>query len=305
MLDKLGCVFVHLAGVFKLALVVFDSNYHATAESDAQNSIARLQSPWLCATGTKTTSFQFGYYMGRDSGVCQLSVMVKSRSGTTVLTTRHSHEGSDYRPVGPLYIVCPHNQYQIIVEAKKLTSESCGYATKGIDIDNIEVRVENGVRQTAYFCPEPSTTTRQSAGTIIPSPLFTTTEGSTSLQSSILTTRKSILTSKGLSSEPFTASMSEAIEEQHFTDVPTSRRGPEQPSKARTNDDVTDHAKPAVLNPAVTAMAAAATPKSDPNGDEAVIDPQPSKRFKKKNAKNTAHFSSSGCDAAEVWYTCT
>ncbi|KAK7490118.1 hypothetical protein BaRGS_00018640, partial [Batillaria attramentaria] len=135
------------------------SDSYARAESDVANGTARLESPWLCATGTNFTSLQFGYYMGSDSNRCQLSVLIRTRSGSARTDlTRQSHSGGSFNPLGPVYIGCSTNRFKIIFEAQKLTSGKCGTFANGIDIDEIVFGVVNVTPSSFESCPSPPTT---------------------------------------------------------------------------------------------------------------------------------------------------
>ncbi|KAK7490119.1 hypothetical protein BaRGS_00018641, partial [Batillaria attramentaria] len=116
--------------------------YHATAELEVAGSTSRLESPWLCASGTNFTSLKFRYYMGHDPGNCRLSVQIKTELNTVNIVTKTRHEGSEYKTVGPEYITCPDNKFKIVFEAEKLISGKCGSTTEGIDIDDVVVLVE-------------------------------------------------------------------------------------------------------------------------------------------------------------------
>ncbi|KAK7490125.1 hypothetical protein BaRGS_00018647 [Batillaria attramentaria] len=135
-----ACVYVNSQDTpsgCKNAETVASQCRHATAESGGAGNVARLESPWLCATGTSVVSLRFGYYMGRDSSKCRLSVL-------------------------------------IIFEAEKLVGGRCGLFTAGIYIDDIVFGVQNTFPSSFYTCPTPPTT-EQPATSSTPLPSVLTT----------------------------------------------------------------------------------------------------------------------------------
>ncbi|KAK7490111.1 hypothetical protein BaRGS_00018633 [Batillaria attramentaria] len=147
-------IFSHLRSINDLFYVI--GGYASfNVSSLPANAAARLESPWVCATGDKTYTLDFEYFLGTDNK-CRLSVLLQTPTDTiTVWGSQHGRELSFLFSWQDsfVHLECPVTPFKIIFEGRKLTDGRCGERYNQIDIRYIDFREANGSQSPVSTCP--------------------------------------------------------------------------------------------------------------------------------------------------------
>ncbi|KAK7468124.1 hypothetical protein BaRGS_00036639, partial [Batillaria attramentaria] len=105
--------------------------------NEPNNSVARLHSPWMCATRQNASlSFQYAIAGLNTDEKCPLSVLLTTSSGTSIVWTSSGATQTSFEQ-GNVEIPHPDCPFQVVFEARRLKQEPCGIYYDEINLADV------------------------------------------------------------------------------------------------------------------------------------------------------------------------
>ncbi|KAK7468120.1 hypothetical protein BaRGS_00036635, partial [Batillaria attramentaria] len=157
------------------------------------NSAARLESPWICATGTgdKVSTLSFRYAITGPPGKknCPLSVYVKTKTNTRPIWISSRATRYVWMDTGNLIIQSAECPFQLVFEGKRIDNDSCGISDTYNYLSISDIVYEGVVPPPTTF-PSTTSSTTTAAG---PSVLTSTDKSGTSQETGPLSEARCVV----------------------------------------------------------------------------------------------------------------